>query len=123
KVGESEGDGVNATQPDTTMKAVVQAGYGSPDVLHLAEVNTPAVKDGGVVVQVRAASVNVVDWVTLTGRPYIVRPALGGVRRPRTIVRGQDVAGAVVAGGKDVKRLPPGGDGVGGGDGSFAGIC
>jgi len=111
---------VNARQLATTMKAIVQDGYGSPDVLHVAEVQMPEVKDGEVVVQVRAASVNVVDWVTLTGRPYIVRPALGGVRRPRTSVRGQDVAGAVVAVGNDVKRLRPGDEVFGWCDVTFA---
>lgn len=39
------------------MKAVIQREYGSPDVLKLGEVAVPTVKDGEVLIRVRAASV------------------------------------------------------------------
>ena len=44
------------------MKAIVQTEYGSPDVLSLKEVNKPLVTANGVLVRVRAASVNAGDW-------------------------------------------------------------
>ena len=44
------------------MKAIVQEGYGSPDVVKLREVETPAAGDDGVLVEVHAASVNALDW-------------------------------------------------------------
>ena len=40
------------------MKAIVQNGYGSPDVLELKEVVRPAVKDKHVLVRVHAAGIN-----------------------------------------------------------------
>src|SRR5215470_10598211 len=103
-----------------TMKSVVQDRYGSPDVLQLTEIERPVVKDGEVMVRVQAAAVNVNDWLILRGRPYIVRPAFGGLRRPGTRVRGSDVAGQVVAVGSGVKRLQPGDDVFGWCPGSFA---
>jgi NADPH:quinone reductase-like Zn-dependent oxidoreductase len=83
------------------MRAVVQDACGPPDVLRLDEIQRPVVGDGTVLVRVRAASVNPPDVVGLTGVPYIARAVLGG-RRPRTRVRGADLAGVVVAVGKDV---------------------
>jgi len=43
------------------MKAIVQVGYGSPDVLQLREIEAPSINDQGVLVQVHAASVNALD--------------------------------------------------------------
>jgi NADPH:quinone reductase-like Zn-dependent oxidoreductase len=102
------------------MKAVVQQEYGWPDVLKIEEIAEPAVKDGDVLVRVRAASVNVADWLALTGRPYVARPVYGGLRHPKNRVLGKDVAGQVVAAGRDVKRLKPGDEIFGLCQGSFA---
>ena len=55
------------------MKAIVQDRYGSPDVLKLREVDTPAVKDDEVLVRVHAASVHPDVWHAITGLPYAVR--------------------------------------------------
>ena len=49
---------VVAANPKRTMRAIVQDGYGSPDVLHLREIERPVVTDDRVLVAVRAASVN-----------------------------------------------------------------
>src|SRR5215467_2104481 len=92
----------------TTMKAVVRERYGPPDVLRLEEVERPVVQDRDVLVGVRAASVNVADWLALRGRPYVARPAYGGLRHPRDRPLGKDVGGQVVAVGSNVKRLQPG---------------
>jgi len=101
-----------------TMKAIVQDSYGSPDVLKLAEIDKPTIKATEVLVRVRAAAVNPLDWFAVTtggvGRLFF------GVRRPRVRVRGVDLAGVVEAVGQDVKRLRPGDEVYGGCRGSFA---
>src|SRR2546430_6913049 len=72
---------VPATKPrpseEDTMKAIVVQKYGSPDVLELKDVEKPAVEDDGVLVRVRAASVNPADWHGGGGRPYVARIADG----------------------------------------------
>lgn len=111
-----------ATEPATTMKAVVRNRYGPPDVLELQEVEKPELSDDGVLVRVRACSVNRVDWYDVTGIPWIARP-MTGLRRPKgSPVTGRDFAGTVEAVGKDVTDLRPGDDVFGGksGGGSFA---
>ncbi len=101
------------------MKAIVQDGYGSPDVLALRDIETPRIDDDGVLVEVHAASVNALDWHTTRGMPYLIR--IGeGLSKPRNPVRGVDLAGRVVAVGKNVTRVQVGDEVFGGGEGSFA---
>jgi NADPH:quinone reductase-like Zn-dependent oxidoreductase len=100
------------------MKAIVQEGYGSTDVLKLREVETPSIDDQGVLVQVHAASVNALDWHITRGMPYLVR--IGGLRAPKDRIRGVDLAGRVVTVGKKVTRFKPGDEVFGGSNGSFA---
>ena len=87
------------------MKAIVQEVYGSPDVLELRDVDPPVVTDDGVLVRVRAASVNPADWHIMRGTPYIARLAFG-LRKPKQRVLGLDVAGQVEAVGKNVTQFP-----------------
>jgi NADPH:quinone reductase-like Zn-dependent oxidoreductase len=89
------------------MKAIVYRRYGSPDGLHLEEVPKPEVRDGDVLVRVKAASVNPLDWHLLRGKPYIVRPT-SGWRTPKRNIPGVDVAGIVEAVGRDVTLVKPG---------------
>jgi NADPH:quinone reductase-like Zn-dependent oxidoreductase len=90
------------------MKAVVQHGYGPPErVLRLEEIDRPPVGENDVRIRVRATSVNTPDWITVTGVPYILR-LKSGLRRPRTPVRGTDVAGIVEAVGKNATEFQPG---------------
>jgi NADPH:quinone reductase-like Zn-dependent oxidoreductase len=100
------------------MKAIVQEGYGLPDVLKLREVETPDIDHQGVLVAVHAASVNALDCHIIRGMPYLVR--MGGLRAPRESIRGVDLAGRVVAVGKNVTRFKPGDEVFGGSNGSFA---
>jgi NADPH:quinone reductase-like Zn-dependent oxidoreductase len=102
------------------MKAIVRDSYGSPDVLRLEEIAQPVVQDREVLVRVRAASVNVADWMALRGRPYAVRPAFGGLRRPKNRLLGKDVAGTVAAVGRNVQRLQEGDEVFGLCEGAFA---
>jgi NADPH:quinone reductase-like Zn-dependent oxidoreductase len=90
------------------VKAVVYTRYGSPDVLSLAEVETPTPADGEVLIRVRAVSLNLSDWETLRGKPLYSR--FGGPFRPRHHVLGSDIAGRVEAVGNRVTRFQPGDD-------------
>jgi NADPH:quinone reductase-like Zn-dependent oxidoreductase len=101
------------------VKAIVQDRYGSPDVLELRDIATPSIDDQGVLVKVHAASVNALDWHATRGMPYVIRLG-GGLRQPNDRVRGVDVAGRVVAVGKNVTQLKAGDDVFGGSNGSFA---
>ena len=76
------------------MKAMVYHRYGTPDVLELEDVDKPTVEDDRVLIRVRAASVNPLDWHLLTGKPYIAR-LQAGLRKPKRTVAGVDVAGVV----------------------------
>ena len=91
----------------TTMKAIVQEAYGSPDVLKLRDIDKPAIGAHDVLVRVRAAGVNPADWALVGGLPYIARP-LYGMGKPNNPVRGTDVAGDVEAVGASVTRFRPG---------------
>jgi NADPH:quinone reductase-like Zn-dependent oxidoreductase len=94
--------------PEESMKAIVQRGYGAPEqVLELDRVNRPSAGDDDVLVRMRATSVNTPDWVTVAGKPYVLR-LQAGLRRPKAPVRGSDVAGVVEAVGRNVTDLRPG---------------
>src|SRR5215211_613145 len=54
------------------VKAVVRTRYGGPEVVELREVDRPEVADDGVLVEVRAASLNRADWYALAG-PLVAR--------------------------------------------------
>src|SRR5688500_8092533 len=89
------------------MKAIVFERYGSPDVVELQEIDTPAPKDDQVLVRVHAASVNPIDWHRLRGHPYFVRGS-EGLTKPKNTGLGADFAGRVEAVGRDVTHVRPG---------------
>jgi NADPH:quinone reductase-like Zn-dependent oxidoreductase len=91
------------------MKAIVRSVYGSPDVLELADVDVPVVGDDGVLVRVRAASLNAADLDYLYGKPLLTRMGTG-LRTPRNRGLGLDAAGQVEAVGRDVTTMKPGDD-------------
>ena len=101
------------------MKAIVRHAYGSPDVLRLEDVETPVVEDDSVLVRVRAASLNALDWHFMRGAPLLARMG-EGLRTPKTPGLGVDVAGEVEAVGKDVTELRPGDAVFGRAFGAFA---
>ncbi len=101
------------------MKAIVYRRYGTPEVLEPQELDPPEVKDGQVLVRVRAASVNPYDWHFMTGTPYFLR-LMAGLRRPKQPRLGVDFAGEVEAVGRGVTRLRPGDEVYGMGVGAFA---
>jgi NADPH:quinone reductase-like Zn-dependent oxidoreductase len=89
------------------MKAIVRETYGPPDVLHLEEVPLPTLRDGDVLVRVRAASANAGDWHLLRGTPLPFR-LVAGLRIPKFKIIGTDVAGHVEAVGRNVTQFRPG---------------
>ena len=89
------------------MKAAVRERYGSPDVVHLTEVDRPVPADDQVLVRVRAASVNRADLDGLGPKPAFARLFMG-LRSPRNHRLGIDVAGVVEAVGAAVTRFRPG---------------
>lgn len=102
------------------MKAIVQDEYGSPDVLELRNIDQPENRGREVLVRVHAAGVDRGVWHLMTGMPYLMRVIGFGLRAPKNPVRGREVAGVVVAVGKDVTSFRPGDEVFGIGEGSFA---
>ena len=107
------------TQPEGTMRGILQDAYGSADVFRLARIRIPEAADKQVLVRVHAAGLDRGTWHLMAGQPYVVRLALG-LRKPKNPVPGLDLAGTVVAVGSAVTRFSPGEEVFGTGHGSFA---
>jgi NADPH:quinone reductase-like Zn-dependent oxidoreductase len=90
------------------MKAIVQTEYGSPEMLSLQEVNKPVVTANGVLVRIRATSVNAGDWHLMRGDPFLSRLMFGGILKPKIKILGMDIAGVVEAVGEDVTQFQVG---------------
>ncbi len=78
------------------MRAIIQEKYGEPDVLTLAERPDPKVAPGEVLIRVKAAGVNPVDWKI--GAGYLDTM----MESQFPIIPGWDVSGVVEAVGLDV---------------------
>lgn len=101
------------------MSAAVHDRYGDADVIRVDRLPVPTIADDEVLLRVEAAGVDRGTWHLLTGRPYLVRLAIG-LRRPREAVLGRDVAGTVVATGPAVHHFAVGDSVFGVATGSFA---
>jgi NADPH:quinone reductase-like Zn-dependent oxidoreductase len=86
----------------TTMKAVCMHAYGGPEVLKLEEIEMPEPADDEVLVRVRAAGVNPIDYKVRSGAFSEGRP----LKEP--LVLGRDVAGTVERCGRSVHGFKPG---------------
>ena len=86
------------------MKAIVYEEYGSPDVLKLQELERPHPKPNEALVKVHATSVNDWDWGLLIGKPFANR-LFSGLRKPKHMIIGSDIAGRIESVGKNVKNL------------------
>ena len=102
------------------MKVVGFKEYGPPEVLRIAEVLEPTAGPDHVLIRVHAGSINAQDYRTRSGRPFLLRFLLGGVRRPKNRRIGSDLAGTVVAVGENVKQFRPGDEVFGCRGGAFA---
>jgi NADPH:quinone reductase-like Zn-dependent oxidoreductase len=65
-----------------TVTAIVQDGYGQPDVLGVEDVERPLPKDDEILIRVRAATVSQTDTHVRAGHPFFW-PLIAGRRRPR----------------------------------------
>ncbi|KNH21879.1 alcohol dehydrogenase [Arthrobacter sp. ZBG10] len=84
------------------MKAITYSTYGNPDVLEYGEQPLPKVGPGMVLVKVKAASVNPVDWKIMSGG----LDAVMDLQFPA--IPGWDVAGVVESVGIDSRQFQPG---------------
>jgi NADPH:quinone reductase-like Zn-dependent oxidoreductase len=84
------------------MKAMTYDSYGEPHILQLTEEPMPKVGPGEVLIRVRCAAVNPVDWKLMSGKLDAVMPTFFPV------IPGWDVAGTVEAVGFDVPEFAPG---------------
>src|SRR5437899_12976561 len=79
-------------EPLKHVKAIVRTRYGSPDVLHVKEVEKPIPDEvRGVLVKIYAASASPLDWHSMRGAPLLARTS-GGLLSPKTPGRGTDIA-------------------------------
>ena len=108
-----------AEGPAHTMKAVVQEGYGSADTLYVRDIPMPELMEGRVLVRMRAASVNALDWHTTHGG-LLLEIISKVMRQQDEPVRGVDLAGIVEAIGPNVTRFKPGDEVFGGAPACFA---
>ena len=101
------------------MRAIVQTKYGTADTLTVGEIDRPSIEAGEVLVEVRAAALDRGTWHLMAGMPYAMR-LVSGLRAPKRVVPGLDVAGVVVAVGSGVTRFGAGDEVFGISKGSFA---
>jgi len=99
------------------MKAIVHHAYGS-DGVELRDVDLPVIEDHQVLLRVHASSVNPAEWYRVQG-PFFARFD-SGLRRPKSLWIGGDVAGRVEAVGKDVTEFQVGDDVFGTSGGAWA---
>jgi NADPH:quinone reductase-like Zn-dependent oxidoreductase len=100
------------------MKAVVYRAYGIPEILPCEDVPKPVPSDGEVLVRVRAAASNPMDYHLMTG--FWLMRLMTGLRKPKQPRSGVDLAGEVEAVGKNVTRFKPGDAVFGVARGAFA---
>jgi NADPH:quinone reductase-like Zn-dependent oxidoreductase len=105
------------------MKAIVYTEYGSPDVLQFKDADRPVPLDDEVLIEVQAASVNAYDWHFLTADVFLIRLMGGGLLRPNKQILGADIAGRIVAVGKDITRFQVGDEVFGTAKGSSGGFA
>ena len=99
------------------MKAIVYRKNGPPDVLTCEEIENPVPAEGEVLIKVRAAAVNPLDYHMLKGGPALMRLLLGP-RKPK--VPGVDMAGVIESVGPGVTQFKPEDVVFGTGRGAFA---
>ena len=102
------------------MKAILFTKYGPPDVLEVREIDKPSPKQDEVLVRVRAASINALEWRRFTLPKLLVRIMCGGIREPKDKSLGADFAGTVEAVGTGIQQYKPGDEVFGIRRGSFA---
>jgi NADPH:quinone reductase-like Zn-dependent oxidoreductase len=106
--------------PRPMMRAITRAAYGPADLLEVRSVPMPAAAKGEVLIRVHAAGLDRGAWHVMTGRPYLMRLAGFGVRRPKDAGLGTELAGVVEAVGDGVTGFAVGEAVFGAGTNAFA---
>jgi NADPH:quinone reductase-like Zn-dependent oxidoreductase len=91
------------------MKAIIYTEYGAPEVLRIKDIEKPTPRENEVLIKVRATTAHIGDtrmrgFNVPRGQWLFARLYLG-IRGPRRKVLGMELAGEVVAIGKDVTRF------------------
>ncbi len=81
-------------KPTGSMAALVQDGYGTSDVLRLAQIARPVIGPREILIRVRAAGIDRGTWHLMQGKPRLLRLVFG-LRAPKQPVIGRDVAGTI----------------------------
>src|SRR5688500_17209238 len=111
------------TMPQTstqTMKAVAARVYGPPEALRIEEIEKPPLAEDGVLVRVRASSVNPAEWYSVTGGFLAARILSRSPFKPKSPFVGVEFAGVVEAVGPAVTQFKPGDEVFGARNGAWA---
>jgi len=100
------------------MKAIVYHKSGSGDVLKLENIEKPVLGDEEVLIKVRTASVNPLDYHLL--RHALIRRVMSKVTKEKITKPGRDVAGQVEAAGRNITQFKAGDEVFGACNGTFA---
>src|SRR3954452_14296037 len=102
-----------------SMKAATYRCYGGTEVIKVAQVARPIPAEDELLVRVRAAAVNPLDFHYLHGKPYLMRMD-AGLGAPKDPGLGVDFSGVVESVGANVKNFHAGDAVFGGRSGAFA---
>jgi NADPH:quinone reductase-like Zn-dependent oxidoreductase len=92
---------------NTTMKAIVQTKYGSPDVLQLKDIEKPLAGDNEVLIKIHATTVETADAIFRQGNDFAAR-LFTGLLKPKFTIPGSMFAGKIEVVGKNVTRFKKG---------------
>jgi len=102
------------------MKAIIYTEYGTPDVLHLEEMEKPTPKENEILIKNHATTVNFGDLMARNYKAisprrfnmiflfWLMAKISFGLNRPKITVLGNEFAGVVDAVGSSVKHFKPG---------------
>ncbi|MEO0368374.1 MAG: NAD(P)-dependent alcohol dehydrogenase [Pseudomonadota bacterium] len=111
---------IATTDDDSSlMSAVSPRCYGGPEVLEVAKTPIPTPAADEVLVLVKNAAVNPLDYHFMRGSPFLLR-LMTGIGKPTNSESGRDFAGIVTAIGSEVTNFEVGDEVFGGTDGAFS---
>src|SRR6266850_2698167 len=116
-----EGPGQRSRKDHPNMKAAIYTSYGPPEVVRIADVEKPVPKDDEVLIKVRAASVNPLDYHLL--RHAFLRRVMSAVSKVKITGPGREVAEVIWKGveaiGRNITQFKPGDEVFGECNGAF----